>query len=1160
MAKRVLAIGVGGSGKAALTILKERLQETYGGVPEGVVLLSYDTDGLRDIDRFAGSQLNPAFDERNRLPEFQHIVSPGGMTMDAVFADIRTGKTAAYMNWLEHEKLDRMLGPAERDIRGGAQQRRPIGRTAFFLRYANPIYQTLIEAIGRMYGEVDREAPAFQRAEDVEKGKRLIFIIGSVAGGTGSGMMIDLANLVRHAVMSNQNWQSVSVSGIIVMPDAFASYARFMDDPTNLKPNSYAALRELDRFMRVHSSFLPYMVRYAESEQSITWSANQPFDHCYLVDTASRSSGQDFDLGGDPMKGVFPMVADFVAAHVDNSLGDALATLRSNAGLHYDKTTGRMYSGFNVMTYLFPVNDVIEGYSLRFARELLAREYLPIVDEKRRGQTRIEAVNEVERSFSNSSVAGKPNPNLLQKAVAATRRINPEKVDMSWQGLFGMVSLSDTGFAEHYGNLSGSLEYLAGNLILTRDGDYKKESFEEGATRLLNFTEQFLDDYLGPQIDPDDPDSRAGGDWDAILNQYRVALRGRFAEALDAELLDILNRRDEFRRLLPARVPYARALVEALKDTLARFKAVLEKEWADLQVETRIRQVGEEVRNAITWMSETRGERYLPPLWTRPRQAQEAFAGQFQERMELVLHQRIYRTVMDTLDSLGAAERDRDGQRSVLDVALNELENWELTFGDVDRIVQARIRTHEANRAEKRVRVRNYLTNPQFEDELYRHPDHLPAIASRVMGQVGEQKGLEWQRLNELRPLDYKIVSTWGEQANGAEQIAATWLAGIKELFQVVRRNVTVAERLLSEFPNHAEFSNRALQVEEPFLRYNPARNDLAPFVERYVSFSLEGARSDDARQFLSNTRETLRNQGFNVDASAESLVACTIMEISRGVNLAAVEPFIHCEPEYRSKVNRGRESIHILPEEQYATELEQQIPTLGETSNQQRMLSPELVIAMGNPDKVRAFTLAAAYGLVYEDLFVDPTTGQESTELWLRLGAAGAGANGNSRILPLSQSRIVRELNPAFMTLPPDSRTALLHLNALQNLTLKMTEPAGFHPDLVARVLGELTRRGVPLAGIERPFTLKLADLYRAINETTAALGPGPDDAGAYGEAHRAFNAERRMERIRAYIGGRLASFKANPDPRVRDLGTVMHLILCEEMASLNQLIKRAM
>jgi hypothetical protein len=257
--------------------------------------------------------------------------------------------------------------------------------------------------------------------------------------------------------------------------------------------------------------------------------------------------------------------------------------------------------------------------------------------------------------------------------------------------------------------------------------------------------------------------------------------------------------------------------------------------------------------------------------------------------------------------------------------------------------------------------------------------------------------------------------------------------------------------------------------------------------------------------------------------------------------------------------VNRGRESIHILPEEQYATELEQQIPTLGETSNQQRMLAPELVIAMGNPDKVRAYALAAAYGLVYEDLYLDPTTGQESTELWLRLGVHANNGSGLPRVVPLSQSRIVRELNPAFMTLPPDSRTALLHLNALQNLVLKMTEPAGFNPDLVARVQGELGRRGVPLAGIERPFTLKLAELYRAINEATAALGPGNNEVQEL-EARRARNAERRTERIRGYIGGWIANFKANPDPRVRDMATVLHLILCEEMASLNQLVKRAM
>ena len=63
MPKRMLAIGVGGSGKAALTVLKERLIETYGQTPDNVVLLSLDTDDLREVDKFAGVRLEPQFDK-----------------------------------------------------------------------------------------------------------------------------------------------------------------------------------------------------------------------------------------------------------------------------------------------------------------------------------------------------------------------------------------------------------------------------------------------------------------------------------------------------------------------------------------------------------------------------------------------------------------------------------------------------------------------------------------------------------------------------------------------------------------------------------------------------------------------------------------------------------------------------------------------------------------------------------------------------------------------------------------------------------------------------------------------------------------------------------------------------------------------------------------
>lgn len=1147
MPKRVLAIGVGGSGKAALTILKERLEESYGQVPDNVVLLSLDTDSLRDVDRFAGTRLNPQFDDRGRLPEFQQVVSPTGMTMDTVFADIRSGKTANYMSWLEHEKLDRILGPAERDIRGGAQQRRPIGRTALVLCYANPVYQSIVEAIGRMYGEPEQEKPV--DAKDVERSKRLIFVIGSVAGGTGSGMFIDVANLIRHAIRGNPNWQSVSVSAVIVLPEAFAMYTRFMDDPTNLKPNSFAALRELDRFMRVHSSFLPYMIRYAENQQSVTWSTNRPFDHVYLVDTASRSASQDFDLSGDPMRGVFPVIADFVMAHVDNSLGDALATLRSNAGMHYNETTGRMYSSFNVMTYIFPVNDVIESFAYRFVRELLLREFLPVTDEKRRAALRQEALGEVERSFTESIVAGRANPAIVRKAIVATRRVNPEPLDVSWQGLFGLVSLSDVGFAEDSQLLQQSLDYLQGNLILTKDGDYKRESFEEGATRLLNFAEQFQDDYLGLQVDPDDPESRAGGDWDVILGKYREALRVRFAEALDAMLLDVLNRRDANNVLLPHRLPYARELLAVLKGYLVACKTRLEDLWREQQVETRWHQVGEELLNAITWMNDSRGKMYLPPFATEPRKAQESFRGLFVERMSLALHRRVYRLVLDVLDSLGAAEKDSSGQRSVLDLAALELENWELTLADVDRLIAERSRQHEAEREEKRtVKVRRYLTDPKFEDELYRRPEHLGVVATRIMGQVGDQKGLQWARVDEGTPLGFKLVTTWGEAARGAEQIARSWFDGSKDLFQVVRNNVTVAERLAASFNSHAAFTNRCLLVQEPFLRYNPAKNDTPPFAERYVSFNVERARDDAARQFLTNARATLGSQGLNVDTAAESLVACTVVQVSRGIKLVAADPYVQCEPEYWAKLSKGRESIHLFPEEQNATVLEQMIPKLGETRNVQRVFAPELVIALGNRPKVRAFVLAYASGLIYPDTYVHPQTKEQSIELWLRL---------KDRRIVLSQSSMVRRLDTTFVNLPPEEQEARLLLNALQNYMLKLTNLPGFSVNMIEWVKADLQERGVSLEGIENPFTLTVDDVNEAVNEAALALGPtDAEEKDPYNR--RARNALRRLERLEQFISGRLTSMKQSLDPRTRDLGTMMHLVLLDEIEGLRPLTRQ--
>ena len=1144
MAKRVLTIGVGGTGKAVLTILKERLEETYGQVPDNVVLLSFDTDDLRDIDVFAGTRLNPEYDERGREPEFRQITSKPGVTMDTIFADLASGRTKSFMYWLEKEKLDRILSPAERDIRGGAQQRRPIGRVALFQRWDNPIYSSIVDAITRVYGEPEEERPVDEIK--LEQSKRLVFIVGSVAGGTGSGFLIDVANLVQHAIQRNKTrWQSLDVSAIIVLPDAFSIYTTVMQDPTNLKPNSYAALRELDRFVRTHRASLPYMIRYDTSIESITWSTNQPLDHIYLVDTASPSGLGEFDLRGDPMRGVFPLIADFIMAHIDDSLGNAIATNRSNAGQHYNKEEGWQYSAFNIMSFIFPVDDVIESFSYRFLREMLTRQFLPIIDKKVEARVKQEAQKETERVFSENTVDGKVNPTVIQKALAVTRRMDPETPDVGWPELFNLISLSESGFAEDYQALEQWLSYLSASLVPTKEGDYKHETYAEGYVRLLNFSEDFMNECLGPQTDPEDEESREGGEWDKILGRYREALRQRFAEALDAALLNALNRRDPNTNILaPARLPFARIMVATLKERLVQFKSILEEHYRQLDIDTRIRQTNEELRNAIAWMHDTKDKKTfaLPFMTPEARKAQEAYISLFQDKMELVLHRRIYHAVMDVLDALGAAERDKDGNLSVLDMAALELENWEATLQEVDKILARKEREHKRNRDEKRrVKVRRYLTDDEFEDSLYRRL--FGPIASRVLGRVRGEMGMEWKRREEIEPLYYKLTTTWAEEAEGAERIAQSFFAGAKKLFQVVREEVSIADRVTEAFrKQYNRFVNLANQINEPFLRYNPADNGKPMFIERYVSFSLNGA-SDDARKFFDEVQKGLKDVGFTVDANAESTVACTIMMISRGVRLSAVDQFRACEPDYRAKLYQGQESLHLFTEEQVATDYENLIETLGEPDNRRRSLSPELVIAMGDKTKLRLFTLACAYGLVEPGTYFDEDTGRETTELFLRIG---------NRRMPLSESDVVRELDNSFERVSPEEQLARLYLNALQNFVLKVTTKVGVPAGMVANLVDELKRRGVTLGHIENPFTLPVKMVFDEIKRVGDSLGPSEDEEPDL-RRREIENARRRIEKfLEPFLKNKVAAFKRSPAPRIRDMGTVMHLILRDEISTL--------
>ena len=425
----------------------------------------------------------------------------------------------------------------------------------------------------------------------------------------------------------------------------------------------------------------------------------------------------------------------------------------------------------------------------------------------------------------------------------------------------------------------------------------------------------------------------------------------------------------------------------------------------------------------------------------------------------------------------------------------------------------------------------------------------MSAVARQVLGEKLGVKGITWQRVDDEEALHYKIrTSDWAEDAAGAEKTSQSFFAGAKELFQVVRESVTVADRIETVFKSPASFANVVGQINEPFLRYNPSANDKTMFQELYVSFNLSKA-SNEAREFLEDARELLRKDR-TVDVSAESLVACTVVEIARGVHLQAVDQFVGCQADYRQKLFGGRESLHMFPEEQQATMYEGLIDTLGEHDNKQRPFTPDLVIAMGEEAKLRFFTLACAYGLIEEGTHWNENQGMDTTEIFLDLGK-----NDTEKRLWLSESQQVRRVDKSFNRVPAEEQVARLYLNALQNFALKATAKPMVPPGMVDVLVQNLRGRGVDLGEIQNPFTLTMRDLNTVIKRKMDMFGPTEEQESDRSRREK-INARRRADSLNRFLESKVTAFKKSPAQRVVDLGTVMHLILKNEI---NRLSERA-
>ncbi len=221
-----LIIGTGGSGVEVVRRFKRRFREIYPETPY-VQLLGIDTapqeQELPDV---------PLLDEDEWL-------YAADFNMDFFVGENYIVRHPEIRDWWREYQ-----GLGLRHIKAGAGMRRPVGRLALYVHFDKLVDRIRAQVKEIFQSEVFNELPQqYRRSINV-------YIVSSTCGGTGTGMFLDLAYVVRHVVGDVMPGINVRSRGLFFLPSVFLGTGQVKrTDAVGLNANAHGAITELDYAM-----------------------------------------------------------------------------------------------------------------------------------------------------------------------------------------------------------------------------------------------------------------------------------------------------------------------------------------------------------------------------------------------------------------------------------------------------------------------------------------------------------------------------------------------------------------------------------------------------------------------------------------------------------------------------------------------------------------------------------------------------------------------------------------------------------------------------------------------------------------------------------------------------------------------------------------------
>ncbi|MCL2048196.1 MAG: tubulin-like doman-containing protein [Defluviitaleaceae bacterium] len=309
----ILVVGLGGTGTDALLRLKYQINRRFKlpdnpmtkhkkQKPDNIEYLSFETNE-HDRKKYKGISLDS-----------QEIVLLSNAGIGAILNN-RSTLPDYIKKWLSPELTIT-------DGTKGASGNRQAGRLLLFEKI-----NTAVDAIENKIRTLRND----------QGNKLLVFLLSGLSGGTGGGMFLDIAYIIRGLMerqFGNNGIDKVEIAGYLFTPDIHLS-GNNMHTHTEeyIQRNGYAALKELDYFMNIEERGERFSQKYGTRLE--VSSALAPFDLCHLVSACNVDGVFLKDAYDYCMNVTAENIANFLALEDKESgcefaIQDYLSNLMSN--------------------------------------------------------------------------------------------------------------------------------------------------------------------------------------------------------------------------------------------------------------------------------------------------------------------------------------------------------------------------------------------------------------------------------------------------------------------------------------------------------------------------------------------------------------------------------------------------------------------------------------------------------------------------------------------------------------------------------------------------------------------------------------------------------------------------------------------------------------